>query len=42
MEYARRIRDDRGKANLVIVEEGDEELMHDDELEVSRSDTSST
>ena len=34
MEYARRIRDDRGKANLVIIEQGDENLLNGEELKV--------
>ena len=38
MEYARRLRDDRGKGNIVAVEEGEEtvEQMGKDEFEVRR------
>ena len=37
MEYARRLRDDRGKGNIVVVEDGDESSasMGDDEFAVS-------
>ena len=36
MEYARKLRDDRGKGNIVVVEDGEEnaEQMGADELEV--------
>ena len=37
MEYARRMRDDRGKGNIVVVEDGEENAasMGDDEFAVS-------
>lgn len=41
MEYARRMRDDRGNGNLVVVEQGEEteESMGKDEFEVSSHTT---
>ena len=37
MEYARRMRDDRGKGNIVVVEDGEESAaaMGEDEFAVS-------
>ncbi len=34
MEYARKMRDDRGKGNLVVVDQGEEDQLEADELEV--------
>ena len=36
MEYARRLRDDRGKGNIIVVEDGEEDQLDEDELGVSR------
>jgi len=34
LEYARKLRDDRGKGNMIVVEDGDEEKMDADEKEL--------
>ena len=34
MEFARKMRDDRGKGNIIVVEDGEESEMEADESEV--------
>ena len=38
MDHARSLRDDRGMGSVVVVEQGEEDQIHEEELTVRRSD----